>query len=135
MSLPAETEFGIKKLTPTNWRERDPATKHMSRFRADGSFSALAEEDWLESVLTIQLTERVPAKVRKLFAVARGAILYGYFFYPLVCTEIVIPFDSVTNPVSVGGDDCPDPPIAGSPCVYRLIRPGVDVVETAKDGR
>ncbi len=80
----ADTEFGIKKLTAANWRERDPATKHFSRSRADGSFSDLAEEDWLQSVLTIELSERVPAEVRKLFAVARGTILYGYFFYPLL---------------------------------------------------
>jgi hypothetical protein len=40
----------------------------------------------------------------------------------VVCTEKVIRFDSVTNPASVGGDDCPDPPAICS-CAYRKFDP------------
>ena len=38
-----------------------------------------------------------------------------------VCIENFIRFDSVTNSASVGGDDCPDPPAAGSPSLVASI--------------
>lgn len=33
--------------------------------------------------LDINLTEKAPLEVRRMFEVARGAVVYGYFFYPL----------------------------------------------------
>lgn len=43
----------------------------------------MSGEDWAEQFLEPSLDDRVPEEVRKLFEVARGAIAYGYFFYPL----------------------------------------------------
>jgi hypothetical protein len=40
-------------------------------------------EDWATQFLNPHLDERVPEEVRSLFEVARGALAYGYFFYPL----------------------------------------------------
>lgn len=37
----------------------------------------------LAHVLSPQLSERVPTDIAKLFEVARGAMCYAYFFYPL----------------------------------------------------
>ncbi|MBE0411557.1 MAG: DUF4145 domain-containing protein, partial [Anaerolineales bacterium] len=37
----------------------------------------------LKHILKPQLLEDVPQDVQALFEVARGALLYGYFFYPL----------------------------------------------------
>lgn len=40
-------------------------------------------EDWLRVILEPSLGPSVPEDVRELFEVARGAMIYGYFFYPL----------------------------------------------------
>lgn len=39
--------------------------------------------DWAREFLAVSLGERVPSEVVELFEVARGAMLYGWFFYPL----------------------------------------------------
>jgi len=43
----------------------------------------MSGEDWVEQFLEPSLTAKIPDDVRKLFEVARGALAYGYFFYPL----------------------------------------------------
>jgi hypothetical protein len=68
-----EVEIGFKRLTPENWLE--PASV-MRVFR----YSA---EEWVHDITAVRLSEDVPLEVRKLFAAARGAVCYGYFFYPL----------------------------------------------------
>ena len=40
-------------------------------------------DDWARSILEPTLNDEVPIEIRKLFEVARGSMLYGYFFYPL----------------------------------------------------
>jgi hypothetical protein len=40
-------------------------------------------DDWAREVLAVELAETVPADVRSLFEVARGTVLYGWFFYPM----------------------------------------------------
>lgn len=65
--------MGFKRLTPENWLEPDSI---MRVFR-------YSVEEWVHDILQIQLSEDVPLEVRKLFAAARGALCYGYFFYPL----------------------------------------------------
>lgn len=68
------SHYGFKKLTVANWREPTvPLT-----------FSGLTEERWIESVMEPTLIDAVPAEVRRMFEVARGSILYGWFFYPLL---------------------------------------------------
>jgi hypothetical protein len=42
-----------------------------------------AAEDWARAFLKLKLGAEVPENVRDLFEVARGACLYGWFFYPL----------------------------------------------------
>jgi hypothetical protein len=37
----------------------------------------------VRDIMAITLSNNVPRGVRRLFAVARGALCYGYFFYPL----------------------------------------------------
>jgi hypothetical protein len=34
-------------------------------------------------MLGVNITEQAPLEVRRMFEVARGAVVYGYFFYPL----------------------------------------------------
>ncbi len=43
----------------------------------------MSGEDWAEQFLGPALGGTVPGEVIRLFEVARGALAYGYFFYPL----------------------------------------------------
>lgn len=68
-------EHGIKKLTVGNWLKPDGVWSHF-----EGISSG---EVWVRSILQPALVETVPLEVRKLFEVARSAMAYAYFFYPL----------------------------------------------------
>jgi len=43
---------------------------------------------WRQSFLSIRLNPAVPADVARLFEAARGGMLYGYFFQPLLITGV-----------------------------------------------
>ncbi|MFL6210062.1 MAG: hypothetical protein ACJ74W_14490 [Pyrinomonadaceae bacterium] len=77
--------LGIKTITTENWLHPDPAsTIFVQLSHSDGSVSPMSGEDWVEQFTkTTSLVDAVPEDVRKLFEVARGALAYGYFFYPL----------------------------------------------------
>jgi predicted RNase H-like nuclease len=74
-STPAadDIHYGVKKLKLGNWLE--PSVPR---------FFSITEEDWVKRVMEPTLIEAVPKEVRSLFEVARGSILYGWFFYPLL---------------------------------------------------
>lgn len=72
-SASEEIHHGFKKLTLANWRE--PTFPKL--------FPNLTEEKWVSTVMEAQLIEAVPQEVSAMFEVARGSILYGWFFYPL----------------------------------------------------
>lgn len=75
---------GIKTLTTENWLQPDPtSTIFVQISHADGSVSPMSGEDWTALFLGPSLDDNVPEEVCKLFEVARGALAYGYFFYPL----------------------------------------------------
>jgi hypothetical protein len=71
-----------KRLTPENWLDPDPANSMWVRLSVVGPIQILPQE-WAERLLEINVADAVPLDVRRLFAVARGAMLYGSFFYPL----------------------------------------------------
>lgn len=72
-------EFSIK-----NFLEVDPAAFAISfMVDANGIFSQMTAETWAKIILEFNLEEAVPEDVRNLYQTARGAYLYGYFFYPL----------------------------------------------------
>jgi hypothetical protein len=76
------SKFGFKKITPSNWLDPDKVLRgfvKMSSTRAQ----PLTADDYLRHILSPELIESVPKDVRALFEVARGAMIYGYFFYPL----------------------------------------------------
>jgi hypothetical protein len=76
---------GIKSLTTEHWLQPDPtSTIFVQMSRVDGSVRPMSGEDWAALFLSPSLDDKVPEEVRKLFEVARGAMTYGYFFYPLV---------------------------------------------------
>lgn len=77
------SKFGFKEITPSNWLERDDVLKGFVRMSPSGQSIPLTSEDWLGHILKPKLLESVPADVQALFEVARGAMAYSYFFYPL----------------------------------------------------
>lgn len=80
--------FGFKELLADNWLEAD------SGMRAFFIFGPLLKpipttcRGWVAAILKPQLDEQTPEDVQALFEVARGAMLYGYFFHPLYTLAI-----------------------------------------------
>jgi len=70
------SKLGFKEITEQNWREPDPVLNAFGLQPASG-------EEWLERILEPKLMDSVPQDVQALFEVARGVLVYGYFFYPL----------------------------------------------------
>ncbi len=75
-------EFGFKSITPDNWLEPDPVLRGFVKLTPNGPES-INSRDLLDAIHGPQLNESVPREIRALFEVARGAMCYGYFFYPL----------------------------------------------------
>ena len=73
-------EFGFKRLTLENWLMPDPVW----------DVFALPEppltqaEAWVRDVLALSLDPVVPVAIQKLYETARGALLYGLLYYPLL---------------------------------------------------
>ena len=77
------TKFGFKEITPSNWLEPDDVLKGFVRISPGGQSQPITGDDYLRDILRPRLLESVPTDVQALFEVARGAMAYGYFFYPL----------------------------------------------------
>ncbi|MDE2387610.1 MAG: hypothetical protein KGN35_00755 [Betaproteobacteria bacterium] len=76
------TNLGVKIITHENWMSPDPLMKSLITLQ-DDKISIMSTGDWAISILEPKLSETVPLEIHKLFEVARGSMLYGYFFYPL----------------------------------------------------
>lgn len=68
------THHGFKRIAPANWQEPDLPIL----------FPGMTAPLWVETALSVALSNKVPADVAALFEVARGCIVYGWFFYPLM---------------------------------------------------
>ena len=77
------TRFGFKEIGPSNWLEPDGALRGFVRISPDGQPRTITGEEYLQHILRPKLHASVPPDVQALFEVARGAMVYGYFFYPL----------------------------------------------------
>lgn len=77
------TRLGFKQLTSDNWLEPEPLLDRLVHLSSDGHVRHISREEWAQRILLPQLVETVPAEIQDLFEVARGAMMYGYFFYPL----------------------------------------------------
>lgn len=78
------TDLRFKQLTVENFQQQDPTLSIFVRLSLKvGSTRTLTGDEWAEKILAVELSEQVPLEVQRLFAVARGALVYGYFFYPL----------------------------------------------------
>ena len=75
---------GVKALTIDNWRSVDPTSALLVELDpATGRPRPVTPERWAERFLELQLDPAVPDKVRTMFNVARGTMLYGCYFHPL----------------------------------------------------
>lgn len=78
------TNIGFKKLTVDNWIEPDKvSSSFVGISTVDGQVHTISGNEWVSHILKPNLIEAVPTEIRALFEVARGALAYGYFFYPL----------------------------------------------------
>ena len=77
------TRFGFKEIILSNWLEPDDALKGFVRISPDGQPHTITGEEYLQHILRPKLHASVPSDVQALFEVARGVMVYGYFFYPL----------------------------------------------------
>jgi len=75
----------FRELTLANWSTPDPANDVFARMSPVAGVGPrrMSGDDWARAFLGVDLKEHVPREVRELFAVARGAMLYGWFFYPM----------------------------------------------------
>ncbi|MEI6196047.1 MAG: hypothetical protein WCS42_17135 [Verrucomicrobiota bacterium] len=65
---------GFKRFTAENWQTAD-----MPHY-----FPNITPDKWIEGALQSKLAGNVPKDIRAMFEVARGAIIHGWYFYPLV---------------------------------------------------
>lgn len=73
----------FKEITIHNWLQPDEVLSYFKKIRPNGTIEPVTGEDYLQSALAPKLLPVVPEDIHGLFEVARGAIVYGYFFYPL----------------------------------------------------
>ena len=73
----------VKKLSTENWLTPEDIMEAFVRLTPSGEFQSMSGDDWVAAIARPTLVEPVPEDVRVLFEVARGALVYGFFFYPL----------------------------------------------------
>lgn len=76
-------KFGFKEIDFANWLQPDPIYGNFVRLSETGEAVRMVGEDWINPLLKPKLLEAVPHDIQAMFEVARGAMIYGYFFYPL----------------------------------------------------
>ncbi len=106
---PLGRELRFKRLTTENWLTVDPtwADFVMSQSHPDPG------KAWVTDILAPNLNESAPMPVVRLFEVARGALVYGLAFYPL----LVIGLDQLTRVVEAA---------AAAKCAELGAPPGVN---------
>ena len=73
----------MKIISRENWLEADPVSFLISNQLDSSGFHQMEGEDWVSIIYESELSANVPPETKRLFEVARGAMAYGYFFYPL----------------------------------------------------
>ena len=94
------TQLGFKTLTTENWLEPEEILKAFVSLSSDGHIQSITSEAWAQRILEPHLSQAVPHEIQRLFEVARGAMIYGYFFYPLYTLALEQVFRVVETAVS-----------------------------------
>ncbi len=74
---------GLKQLTLENWREPDSSSAAFCRVDVEHGPVGMLADDWAQLILGVDVSPRAPEEIRTLFAVGRGTLIYGWFYYPL----------------------------------------------------
>jgi hypothetical protein len=80
MAAPQHDEFGFKRLSSENWLTPDSIWNVFTPPEPP----LTQAETWGRDVLALSLDPAVPLTIRKLYEPARGALLYGLLYYPLL---------------------------------------------------
>jgi hypothetical protein len=72
-----------KKINHQNWLERDDTLSSFVQVSPTGTPEPISGQAWADLMLQPQLLGTVPKEVQRLFEGARGALIYGYFYYAL----------------------------------------------------
>ena len=75
--------MGFKELTLGNWDQPDPANEVFGRISRIVGPHKMTGADWAREFLSVELKPQVPEQIGELFAVARGALVYGWFYFPM----------------------------------------------------
>src|ERR1700722_15645371 len=75
---PPQRDF--KEIDTANWQSHDETTALWMRI----TDVAKTPAEWVEFYLRPQLKPTIPREIVALLEVARGAMIYGWFFYPLL---------------------------------------------------
>lgn len=77
-------QLGFKSLTVDNWQQPGPLLSAFVRYSLEAvSIRPIVGDEWAKDIMSVELSHHVPHEVQRLFAVARGCLVYGYFYYPL----------------------------------------------------
>jgi hypothetical protein len=80
MSESNDWPFDCKQISAANWQQIDAAPKIWCEMTA----VAKTNEEWIKFFFLPKLNSKVPPEIAKLLEVARGAMIYGWNFYPLL---------------------------------------------------
>ena len=75
--------LGHKKIDAKNWNEPDLPSTAFPKEIKDGKIIHWTGEELAEEIMKYKLSENTPEDLRKIFEVTKGAMVYGYYFYPL----------------------------------------------------
>jgi hypothetical protein len=73
--------LGYKQITKETWMKSDRISISFLQVPSDDDVKR--GEIYLDAILKPQLNDTIPIEIRKMYEVARGGVVYGYFFYPL----------------------------------------------------
>jgi len=75
---------GLKHLTADNWLEPDKAARAFREVNfATGEEREASASRWAHLFLAVDLSPEVPDAIHDMWVIARGVLLYAWFFYPL----------------------------------------------------
>lgn len=72
-----------KQLTLANWQQPDPTSEQFAMRSPIVGMRPMEGNDWARQILDVELGPQVPDNLHEVFGVARGCLIYGWFFYPL----------------------------------------------------
>jgi len=113
--------LGFRELTVANFLTADPASSVWAlRDRRTGETRPMSAQDWAEGILTIDLGGNVPLELQRMFRVARGTLLYAFFFYPLYGVGMGLVFMLCDSALRIAADS------AGAPSRVKDFKSRLD---------